>query len=54
MTPMRYHCYGCGKAVTSPLPDDVVIRAILVCPECLEAKRILIPEEPQQTNRETV
>jgi DNA-directed RNA polymerase subunit RPC12/RpoP len=41
---MRYHCHFCGKSVTSELPDDTVIRAILVCPECIEDKRIVIPE----------
>jgi DNA-directed RNA polymerase subunit RPC12/RpoP len=41
---MRYHCQFCGKSVTSELPDDSVIRSILVCPECIEAGRIVIPE----------
>jgi len=41
---MRYFCYICGKSVTSELPDDSVIRAILVCPECIEAKKLLFPE----------
>jgi len=41
---MRYFCYFCGKSVSSELPEESVIRAILVCPECIEAKRILIPE----------
>jgi len=38
---MRYHCYGCNKSVTSELPEDSVIRALLLCPECIE----LIPEK---------
>ena len=33
---MRVLCYFCGKSVTSELPDDSVIRATLICPECLE------------------
>ena len=37
---MRYRCHLCGKSVTSELPDDSVIRALLVCPECIEARRI--------------
>jgi len=41
---MRYPCYICGKSVTSELPDDSIIRAILVCPECIEAKKLLFPE----------
>jgi DNA-directed RNA polymerase subunit RPC12/RpoP len=41
---MRYHCHFCGKSVTSELPHDTVIRAVLACPECIEAGRIVIPE----------
>jgi hypothetical protein len=41
---MRHHCYFCHKSVTSELPSDSVIRALLVCPECIEAKKIIIPE----------
>jgi DNA-directed RNA polymerase subunit RPC12/RpoP len=44
---MRYHCYFCGKSVTSELPSDAVIRASLVCPECIEAGKITIPERPK-------
>jgi hypothetical protein len=33
---VRVLCYFCGKSVTSELPDDSVIRATLICPECLE------------------
>jgi hypothetical protein len=36
------------------MPADSIVRAILICPECIEAKRIIIPDEPRQTNRETV
>jgi len=32
---MRYYCQYCSKSVTSELPDDSVIRATLICPECL-------------------
>lgn len=42
---MRYHCHFCGKSVSSELPHDSVIRAILVCPECVEARKIIIPED---------
>lgn len=34
---MRHPCYGCGKSVTSEMPDDSVIRAVLICPECMPA-----------------
>ena len=42
---MRYGCYFCGKSVTSELPEDSIIRAILVCPECIEAGKIIIKEK---------
>lgn len=42
---MRYHCWFCGKSVTSELPLDAVIRALLVCPECIDADRITFPDE---------
>jgi len=42
---MRYYCHFCGKSVTSELPDDSVIRAVLLCPECLETIVIVIPPE---------
>jgi DNA-directed RNA polymerase subunit RPC12/RpoP len=45
---MRYHCNMCGKSVTSELPDGSVIRAILVCPECIQAKRIIFPEDEEK------
>ena len=32
---MRYVCHFCGKSVSSSLPDDTVIRAIMICPECI-------------------
>ena len=43
---MRYHCGCCGKSVSSELPNDSIIRAFLVCPECLSAERILFRELP--------
>ena len=42
---MRYRCNLCGKSVTSELPDDSIIRALLVCPECMEARRIVFPDD---------
>lgn len=42
---MRYRCYFCAKSVSSELPDDAVIRAILICPECIEAERVTFPDD---------
>lgn len=41
---MRIYCYFCGKSVSSVVPDDTVLRALAVCPECIEAGRIVVPE----------
>jgi len=41
---MRYHCHMCQKSVTSELPPDSVIRAVLICPECIEEKRVIFPD----------
>jgi hypothetical protein len=40
---MRLFCYICTKSVSNEVPDDTVVRAMLVCPECIEAKRIIFP-----------
>jgi len=44
---MRYFCWFCSKSVTSELPNDSVIRAILICPECIEEKEVIIEEEKE-------
>ncbi len=33
---MRLRCTECGKSVSTEVPDETVIRAWLVCPECIE------------------
>ena len=33
---MRLRCYECGKSVSTEVPDDTVVRAVLTCPECIE------------------
>ena len=42
---MRGRCWFCQKSVTSELPDEAVLRAILICPECIEAKRVTFPDD---------
>jgi hypothetical protein len=42
---MRYSCWFCKKSVTTELPDDSVIRAILICPECIDAREVIILEK---------
>ena len=41
---MRIYCYFCGKSVSTEVPDETVLRALAVCPECIQQKRILITE----------
>lgn len=33
---MRLHCMNCGKSVSSEIPVDVVVRAWIQCPECID------------------
>lgn len=33
----RVRCSSCGKSVSSPLVEPVIVRAWVQCPECLEA-----------------
>lgn len=46
---MKYACWHCGKSVTSELPEDSVIRAILVCPECVERDQDYWNKKPCHT-----
>lgn len=47
---MRLFCHFCGKSVSSELPDATIVRALLVCPECIEAARIVFPDEDADPN----
>ena len=33
---MRIFCWYCHKSVSSELPNWAIVRAIAVCPECIE------------------
>jgi hypothetical protein len=33
---MRLRCTECGKSVSTEVPDETVVRAWLMCPECIE------------------
>ena len=41
---MRFHCYGCGKSVSSEVPDSTILRAIAWCPECIALEKDQDPE----------
>ena len=32
---MRLQCYECGKSVSNEVPEETIIRALLLCPECI-------------------
>ena len=33
---MYLRCIECGKKVSNKVPDDIVFRAIAICPECIQ------------------
>jgi hypothetical protein len=43
---VRFHCYGCGKSVSSELEAGAVLRAIAICPECLVKAGVVTFREP--------
>jgi len=44
---MRLFCWFCHKSVSNEVPNETVVRAICVCPECIQLKRVIIPEEKE-------
>ncbi len=49
---MRLACYLCGKPVSSELDDDTVLRAIVICPECIAKRHIHLSEPPPQMSND--
>lgn len=43
---MRIFCLNCLRSVSSELPDDAVIRAACVCPECLAGGVVTVTPDP--------
>jgi hypothetical protein len=41
---MRLTCYFCGKSVSTEVPDETNVRALLVCPECIESGKVCVLE----------
>jgi hypothetical protein len=33
---MRIRCFHCGKSVSTEVPDETLLRAIAICPECCD------------------
>jgi hypothetical protein len=36
---MRLICHSCGSVVSSEVPEDVIVRAFIECPECIEKNK---------------
>lgn len=34
---MRLVCFICGKSVSTDVEPDTIVRAVLICPECVPA-----------------
>jgi hypothetical protein len=35
---MRLHCWFCRKSVSNEMPDEIIVRAVCICPECIPAQ----------------
>lgn len=33
---MRLHCYNCHKSVSNEVHDSTIVRALILCPECID------------------
>lgn len=51
---MRLPCYFCGKSVSNEVPDETVVRALLVCPECIAAEKIQIRKPSLESTRDAL
>jgi hypothetical protein len=40
----RLTCTCCHKVVSTPVPDDIIVRGVAVCPECIEQGKVVFPE----------
>jgi hypothetical protein len=36
MKMMRLYCTVCGKSVSTEMIDETIVRAALICPECVD------------------
>lgn len=45
--PQQLRCSICGKTVSNTVPFNTIVRAVVVCPECIETGRVVVTEEPE-------
>ena len=52
---MKLYCEICHKPCTSEISDSYhfIVRGLMVCPECLEAERCIIPEWKTETSTDS-
>jgi hypothetical protein len=50
---MRLRCYECGKSVSNEVPDETIVRALLICPECLQRADVTALERALQSMAQT-
>ena len=36
---MRIHCIDCKQSVSNELPENAIVRAVSICPKCLEKQQ---------------
>lgn len=48
---MRLHCWCCGKSVSTDVPDETVLRAVAICPECIEAGEATLRDDDLPADR---
>lgn len=41
---MRLHCWFCQKSVSTEVPHETVVRATLICPECIIKGMVVFPD----------
>lgn len=37
---MKIRCNKCGKAVSTEVPNETIVRAYIECPECIEKEEL--------------
>ena len=48
---MRIYCWFCMKSVSTELSQDAEFRAVAICPECVEAKKVIFPDDDKKESK---
>lgn len=49
---MKFLCWCCRKPVSSDVLESVTIRAVLICPECIEEGKVIFKEDLEKLQQE--